>query len=337
MVFSRNPEREARLLEEWVKGTTAREAATKTGTPEGTTYYYYKKFNKDPQNANRLAANLKPSRKLSSVSVLIQSAKIQNAQEAQRKFGELMREGKYAQADYYVKAWSAGQRLWAESIRDVNSFLAYFLADPKAHSPLAPQAAEEMIQMLMDQGLTFLDAAAMIERGLAAILLTGPTKEGGSLLMSAIADLKNRYLFKQKQEAKQKEAKSEATGPEVIHSISELPQSPKEQRGVPRSPKRMDWPEALLASARKTTLELEKMQREGEDVVIRPIVFLEKPSPSPDSGAVKQGTGEARLADVHGPPPSERPEPSVTAGQRRTRRRLRPVKTNSGKTSRIEA
>src|SRR5438128_1554107 len=93
----RNPEREARLLEQWRKGSSAREAARVTGTPEGTVYYYWKRFNRDPEKANRLSMSLKPRRKLSPMDVIMQLVDVQSADEIQAKFDQLIKEAKYVE------------------------------------------------------------------------------------------------------------------------------------------------------------------------------------------------------------------------------------------------
>src|SRR5437660_1600504 len=123
MGLIRNPEREARLLEEWRKGSSAREAARLTGTPEGTVYYYWKRFNRDPERANRLSMSLKPRRKLSPMEVLMQLVKVESAHEIQAKFDQLIKEAKYVEAEHDIRAMRAARHFRREEMANVNSIM----------------------------------------------------------------------------------------------------------------------------------------------------------------------------------------------------------------------
>jgi len=127
MVFSRNPEREARLLREWANGTTSREASARTSVPEGTVYYYWKKFNKDPEKANRLAKGLVASDEQIMTEILVQNDDEETAKNFQDKYDDLIRQGKYAEAEAFAKAEQEKRRYLRQLLRGAGSLSEYDL------------------------------------------------------------------------------------------------------------------------------------------------------------------------------------------------------------------
>jgi transposase len=209
--MKKNPEREASLLDEWKKGTPAREAARITGVPEGTVYYYYRRFNRDPEKANRLATSLKPRRKLSDWDIIRQSDKIRLGERVQAKFDSLMKEGKFVQADYYMRAQRLAERYRNEQKQGVNSILALYLADPEGYAGQILDAAREMLQREMDKGVAFLDAVSSSEQSAVAMALILHNPDAGAKLVTTLELLKIDYL-----------AGQEAKKPEEGISLGEL-------------------------------------------------------------------------------------------------------------------
>ncbi|MGD0478474.1 MAG: hypothetical protein ABSB29_09970 [Nitrososphaerales archaeon] len=202
--MKKNSEREASLLDEWRKGTPAREAARITGVPEGTVYYYWKRFNRDPEKANRLAASLKPRRNLSELDLVLQSEKVRLADEAQAKFESLMKEGKFVQADYYIMAQRQAERYHNEQRQGVNSILALYLSNTEKYDYLILEAAREMVQREMDQGVAFPDAVSSLEQTAVAAAQITHNPGAGVKLVAALEVLKNEYLAEQKEKKPEK-------------------------------------------------------------------------------------------------------------------------------------
>jgi transposase len=144
--------REAMLLEYWRNGKTARQAARETGVPEGTTYYYYKKFNKDPARANRLAKSLRPSQNLGALDHLEQSTKALATEEVTKKYESLMNEGKFVEAKQYLEAEQVHDRYRSQQLSDVTSDFALYYSAPTKYRMLIPQVLEEVLSM--DEGGT---------------------------------------------------------------------------------------------------------------------------------------------------------------------------------------
>jgi hypothetical protein len=210
-MMKKNPEREATLLDEWKKGTPAREAARITGVPEGTVYYYYKRFNRDPEKANRLAAGLMPRRKLSDADILMQTIKALSTEEVQAKFDNLVKEGKYEQAEQYIRAQREAERYRNERTRDVSSAVALFVSNPERNARLALEAAREMVQRKMDEGVAFSDAVSFVEQSVAAGVQLTHNADAGAKMAAALEALKYEHL-----------AEEEAKKPEERISLSEL-------------------------------------------------------------------------------------------------------------------
>ncbi len=57
------------------------------------------KVQPDPEKANRLAASLKPRKKLNPMDIVFQTIALQTADEIDRKYDQLVKEGKYPQAE----------------------------------------------------------------------------------------------------------------------------------------------------------------------------------------------------------------------------------------------
>ena len=195
--MKRNPEREANLLDEWKKGTPAREAARITGVPEGTVYYYWKRFNRDPEKANRLATSLKPRRKLSDLDILQQSNRIRLGEGVQAEFDSLMKEGKFVLADYYMRAQRQAERYHNEQKQGRNSILALYLADPEGYAGSTLDAARELLQREMDKGMAFLDAVSPSEQSAVIMATALHRPDAGAKLIATLELLKNAYLVEQ--------------------------------------------------------------------------------------------------------------------------------------------
>jgi transposase len=316
LVFSRNPEREARLLEEWRKGSTAREAATNTGIPEGTTYYYYRKFNRDPEKANRLAKSLKPAKQLTPQEVMLQAFSVQNADQAMKKIHKLMDEGKFAEADSYIKAELGMRRLSASLWSGINSYRALFFSDPDVYGSFASEAVREMIQAEMATGVTYLQAIEQLEQAWATqmpLLPPGKPMRGAVLMAAALLDLKKEYLARQeaKKKDEEKDVRSRAS---QDYSISELLKPSKVEQGRPKT---TDWLGALQAQAKEDTEKLEKLMREDPSITVHPIEFKEAPHSVPGTEPTKKSASlrSMTLSDLLGPRAHDRPMPSDMMGQ----------------------
>ena len=296
LVFSRNSEREARLLDEWRQGRPARQAAINTGTPEGTTYYYYRKFNKDPEKANRLAISLKPLKKLNPKDIMLQSLALQTADETSARFAELIKQGKYPQAEYYIKAVREATRLRREQVSGVNSFTALYMANPQRNAALIPDVAKEWVQMEMEEGHTNLEAIERLKNSMATMLLLDKTKTQAAGFGLAFEALKAEYLSKQ---AKKKEEET-PKAPDTTAG-----ENPNEQ------PKRKisseEFRKIVEEIAEKDMRESEKFRMDaesrGQRVTHTPIkIVASRSNPS-----VSQSAKKPNWRDVDGPSPNQPP------------------------------
>ncbi len=315
MVFSRNPEREARLLDQWVKGITAREAAANAGVPEGTTFYYYRKFNRDPEKANRLARSLKPRKKLTTQDVLLQSMSARSAEIVSNEYLRLIGEGKFADAYNYVRAAREHRRLRGEMLSDVNSIIAVYMSDPDKNEALIPRVVREVVQIAANEGHSFEEAIEIAENSASPFLLVDATKRRAALFGLAFAALKREHA--EDKEAKNLEKEKADAG------RTELPRDqPSGSFLRPKSiepPKKgSDWDqilEALDLEARKNTEVLAKMKARGEKFTASPVVF--KTIPPPPAGTSASGqlrdSGKAKLGEIFGPR-HQGPMPNDTAG-----------------------
>lgn len=287
--MKKNPDREASLLDEWKKGTTAREAAKIAGVPEGTAYYYWRRFNRDPEKANRLAASLKPRRRLSDADVVVQFMKAQSMEEVQAKFDTLVKEGKFEQAEHYIKAQREAEHYRNERTRDVSSTLALYLSNPERNDHLILEAMRELVQREMDKGVAFLDAVSSSEHEVAAAAQIKHNPDLGVRLVAALEVLKNEHL------AEQKENKPE---------------------------KRISFDEAANLVVEEGKKEFERMQREakakGQTLTFTPITFLPSPTPQrPDSGLPAErldSIAGKKPNELPGDRPTKKPGPSDTTG-----------------------
>lgn len=287
--MKKNPEREASLLDEWKKGTPAREAARITGVPEGTVYYYWKKFNRDPEKANRLAASLKPNRKLSDWDIFLQSVKVRSAYEVQAKFDILMKEGKFDQAEQYIRAQREAERYRNEHRQDANSFIALYFADPERNAHLILEAMRELVQRETDKGVAFPDAVSSLEQSAAATARTMNNPDLGVKLVAALEMLKNEHLAGQKAKKPEKKA---------------------------------SFDEAIDLVVEEGKKEFERMQREakakGQTLTFTPITFLPSPTPQrPNSGIPTErldSNAGKKPNKLPGDRPTKKPGPSDTTG-----------------------
>jgi transposase len=263
-MMKRNPEREASLLDEWKKGTPAREAARMTGVPEGTVYYYWRRFNRDPEKANRLAASLKPRRKLSDADIIQRSNTIRLSEGVRAKFDSLMKEEKFVQADYYMRAQRQAEQYYNEQ-KQSRSFLTLYLADPVGYAGQIFEAAREVLQREMDNGVAFLDAVVPAEQSAATMAYAMASPEAGVKLVTALELLKSNYL------AEQAAKKAKRPGKEVVSPG--VPQQTKETglRGLSRPSdqakkpeKRISSDEAVRIAVEEGKKEFERMQREAK-------------------------------------------------------------------------
>lgn len=117
-----NPQREATLLEYWKKGTGAREAASKTGIPEGSVFGYYRKFNKNPQRYHREAERLKPPSRVKNQDLLKQLTNWKEGLAVKERHDRLMKEGRYIQAKYALEAQMLFERYYNSKVESVTSF-----------------------------------------------------------------------------------------------------------------------------------------------------------------------------------------------------------------------
>jgi transposase len=288
-MMKKNPEREASLLDEWKKGTPAREAARITGVPEGTVYYYWKRFNRDPEKANRLAASLKPSRKLSDLDILLQSVKVQSAYEVQARFDSLLKEGKFEQAEHYIRAQREAERYQNEHKQDVSSIIAFYLADPERNAHLVLDVAREMIQRGVDGGMAFPDAVSSLEQMVVAAALKFNNPGWGAKLVAALEMLKNEHLSQQK---------------------------------ARKIEKRVSLDEAARVVVEEGRKEFEMMQREakakGQILTFTPLTFLTSSTPQrPDSAhpAERLDSNAGKKPNkLPGDRPTKKPGPSDTTG-----------------------
>jgi hypothetical protein len=168
-MLKRNPQREALLLAKWREGKTVREAARETGIPEGTTSYYWKKFNKHPETANRLAQNLKPREKLQVQDYVIQMFFAVQAREAKDLYDSLVSQGKYAEAKSSIEARAELERYIASKMSTTTSVVPVYLADPKLYEPFIGRALGEMLQNKEAAGAGKIEAIDQVEKDLAAL------------------------------------------------------------------------------------------------------------------------------------------------------------------------
>jgi len=290
VVFSRNAEREARLLDEWRNGTTAREAARKTGDPEGTVYYYWKKFSRDPEKANRLAASLKPRRKLSPMDITFQTIALKTADDIDRKYNQLVKEGKYPQSEYFLRAEVERRRLRREIVSDVNSVTALYLANPEESVALIPDVARELVQIEMEKGSTLPEAVEKLENSLSVLFLFEHTKHTAAMLGLGLEALRKDYLAKQ--ESKEGEPSEKTADPEPSRpaSISEMIEPGVGKGNIPK--KKMSFTEFIESAVKHDEEESKRMTREaaakGRKVTVRELIFKERPTPQPPDAGLSE-------------------------------------------------
>ena len=125
MVYPRNPKREAALLNQWRNGIPARQAALNTGIPEGTTFYYYRKFNRDPEKANRLARSHEPEEERSLHQKMADTRAASEVRKFQTKYDKLIEEGKYAEAKSLAEAEGAARHYRRDVLRGCNNVIEF--------------------------------------------------------------------------------------------------------------------------------------------------------------------------------------------------------------------
>jgi transposase len=322
-MMKKNPEREASLIDEWKKGTPAREAARITGVPEGTVYYYWKRFNRDPEKANRLATSLKPRKKLSDLDIIRQTDKIRLGEKVQAKFDSLMKEEKFVQADYYMRAQHQAERYRNEQKQGLNSILALYLADPEGYAGQILDAAREMLQREMDKGVAFLDAVSLSEQSAVAMAYIMHHPDGGAKLVTVLELLKNNYLTEQAAK-KARRLGEEVLGPGAPQRAAETSlgglSGPSGQ--ARKREKRISLDEAARVVVEEGRKEFEMMQREakakGQILTFTPITFLPSPTPQrPDSAhpAERLDSNAGKKPNkLPGDRPTKKPGPSDTTG-----------------------
>lgn len=339
-LMKRNPEREASLLEEWTKGRPAREAARETGIPEGTTYYYWRKFNRDPEKANRLARSLKPRKKLNEKDMLLQSIEVENANAIQKNFAELIKQGKYPQAEYYIRATREALHFRNELMAKVNSVTALYMANPE-NFPLIPFVVREMVGVMVAEGLSVPEAVERVQQSVLPYLPFERTQKIVSMFYLALEELKKEYLAKQEsdKEGNVEEEKTTVSTSSRPTSIGELLARGKGKAEIPK--KSMNFDEAMENMVNKNMEELEEMKREveakGQKVMVQEVTFTEAPTkPQPDSRIPKEGLDpkmrkklEELLDELRASPFANRLRPSDVMDPRRSQTKQAPTKRNA--------
>lgn len=188
-LLERNPRREALLLAKWREGKTAREAALETGVPEGSTYYYWRKFNKDPERANRLAGSFRPPANLRPIDILTQTLGRRSKEEVFSEYNRLMKEGKYVQAKSMIEAQQAFDKYVKSANAELTSWIALYMAKPEKYGHVIPNFVREYVQVKMNGGVTF--ATALEETKAEFAALSGLLQAGhGALMMTELLRLK---------------------------------------------------------------------------------------------------------------------------------------------------
>lgn len=317
MVFPRNAEREARLLDEWRKGTvTAREAARKTGYPEGTVYYYWKRFNRDPGKANRLAASLKPRKKLIAEDMFLQSIDVENANTIIKKFNELIRQEKYPQAEYYIRAKREERHFRNELMANVNSVTAHYIADPENLS-LIPFVVREMVGVMMAEGQTLPEAVENLQKSVLPFLPMERTQKAVSIFYLACEELKREHLAKQESREGEPSEKTADPEPSRPASKSDLIEPGVGKGDIPK--KRMSFTELIESVVKHDEEELKRMTREaaakGQKVTVRDLIIKGRPTPQPPKARLSEMRVDLdpemkkKLSELHSDLFANRPTP----------------------------
>lgn len=192
-MLKRNPRREATLLAKWKDGKAARDAARETGIPEGSTYHYYRKFNKDPENYNRLAKSLKPSEALRPQEIVMQWGLAMAAEDVSEKYNALMKEGKYVEAKDYIEAKKAYDRYINSQFGNITSAIARYSSAPKKYQLLIPKYVEESIKMQLDAGVELPAAVEQFQMTVAAMFDKLPPNHASQMFVES-EGMKQRYL-----------------------------------------------------------------------------------------------------------------------------------------------
>jgi transposase len=190
-MIKRNPRREALLLVEWKEGKTAREAAKEAGVPEGTTYYYWKKFGRDPEKANRLAQSLKPPEKLQAQDYAIQMFYASEARQAKATYDSLVSQGKYEEAKSSVEARAALERYMSSKLSAITSLVPVYLSDPKQYEPFIGDVLAEMLQKEKAAGAGDIAAIDNVQKELTGLAPMIPKEDLEIMMLVLQADRMN--------------------------------------------------------------------------------------------------------------------------------------------------
>jgi hypothetical protein len=230
-----------------------------------------------------------------------------------------MKEGKFVQADYYMRAQRQADQYYNEQKQGRNSILALYLADPESYAGQVLDAAREVLQREMDKGVAFLDAVVPAEQSAATTAYAMNRPDAGAKLIIALELLKNNYLAEQAIK-KAKRPGKEVVGPGAPQQTKETDlrglSTPSGQAKKPE--KRISSDEAARIVIEEGRKEFESMQREakakGQTFTFTPITLLTPSTPQrPDSGFPAERSDPNAGKKPSGPPgdrSAKRPGPS---------------------------
>jgi len=150
MVIRKNPARERTLLLLWSRGVTAREAARKTGIPEGSVNGYYAKFNKNPEKYKKTVTEIPASSLVEPRELLNDIRRIQRTGEVVERHHKLMGEGKYVDANAAIQA-EINLDLFVSKVAQASD-LAFLKADLQKYQALLPGYVKDQLKVMQNEG-----------------------------------------------------------------------------------------------------------------------------------------------------------------------------------------